>query len=149
MILGNLEDSRTYEDMHPLFRKAFEFLRSNDLKSLPIGKIELDGTNVVVNVSEITGKTPDEAKMETHKKFIDIQVPVTATEYMGWISADKLKQPIEAYNAEKDMALYADKTDNVLKVQLGEFAIFFPEDGHQPGIGEGTFRKIIVKIRAI
>jgi beta-galactosidase beta subunit len=37
----------------------------------------------------------------------------------------------------------------VLKVQLGEFAIFFPEDGHQPGIGEGTFRKIIVKIRAI
>jgi YhcH/YjgK/YiaL family protein len=149
MILGNLEDSKVYEDAHPLFRKAFEYLRSTDLSALPVGKIELEGRSIVVNVNEITGKTAVEAKMETHNNYIDIQVPVGATEFMGWTSADKLKQPLGVYNAEKDVTFFADKADNMLKVQPCEFAVFFPEDGHQPGIGEGTYRKIIVKVRAM
>jgi YhcH/YjgK/YiaL family protein len=85
--------------------------------------------------------------METHSRFIDIQVPVTAAEFMGWKSAERLADSLDAYNAEKDVTLYADQADTMLKVRVGEFAVFFPEDGHQPGIGEGKWRKIIVKIR--
>jgi YhcH/YjgK/YiaL family protein len=149
MVLGNLEDSKTYEDAHPLFRKTFEYLRSTNLAALPAGPIELEGTSIIVNVNDITRATADEAKMETHQNYIDIQVPVSDTEYMGWISADRLKQPLGAYNAEKDVTFWDDKADNMLKVQPNEFVIFYPEDGHQPGIGEGALRKIIVKVRAM
>jgi len=149
MILGNLEDSRIYEDAHPLFKKAFEFLRSTDLTALPAGRIELEGTSIVVNVNEVKGKTPEEAKMETHRNYIDIQVPVSASETMGWKSADCLRKPLDTYNAEKDITFYADKTDNLFVVKPFEFAVFYPEDGHQPGIGQGEWRKIIVKVRAM
>ena len=80
MILDTLENVGLYETIHPRFKQAFDFLRKTDLASLPYGKIELDGSNLFVNVAEITGKTAEVARLETHKRYIDIQVPVNASE---------------------------------------------------------------------
>ncbi len=146
MILDSLENAGLYESIHPRFKQAFDFLRSTDLVSLPLGKVELDGKNLFVNVVDAAGKTPDVAKMETHNKYIDIQVPVTGIETMGWIAGDKLKEITEPYNADKDITFFADKASNFIVVQPLEFAVFFPQDGHQPQLFEGTIKKIIVKV---
>ncbi len=146
MILDILSNSKPYEALHPRFKAAFDFLRNSDLEKLPVGKIELDGSNLFVSVVDITGKTSEEARMETHRNYIDIQVPVGNTETMGWIAAEKLQKPTSDYSAEKDITFFADKASVFLTVQPYEFAVFFPEDGHQPGIAEGTYRKIIVKV---
>ena len=148
MILDSLENAGLYESLHPRFKQAFDFLRKTDLLALPVGKIELDSSNLIVNVVEITGKTVDAARMETHNRFIDIQIPVGAPETMGWIAGNKLKEVTDPYNAEKDITFFADKASNLLLVQPFEFAVFFPEDGHQPGISEGKHKKIIVKVLA-
>lgn len=147
MILDSLKNSARYTSVHPRFKKAFEYLHNNNLETLPLGKIELEGSDLVVNVVDITGKTEDAARMETHNNFIDIQIPIDATEVMGWKAACKLSQVTDAYNEQKDITFYADKATSFVKVEPFEFAVFFPEDGHQPGIGEGTYRKIIVKVR--
>jgi len=146
MILDILENSGLYESIHPRFKKAFDYLKNTDLVALPFGKIELEGASLVVNVVEITGKAADAAKMETHNKFIDIQVPIGKTETMGWISGSKLTEATEAYNADKDVSFFANKASNFIAVQPFEFAVFFPKDGHQPGIAEGIYKKIIVKV---
>jgi biofilm protein TabA len=147
MILDTLKNCTRYEMVHPRFKVAFDFLNSTDLLSLPTGKTELDGADVVVNVVEITGKPIELARMETHNQYIDIQIPLGTTETMGWKSADQLEKPTGPYNAEKDITFFEDSASNLIKVQPFEFAIFFPEDGHQPGIGEATYKKIIVKLR--
>lgn len=146
MILDSLGNSGLYETVHPLFKQAFDFLRNTDLEALPFGKIELVGFDLVVNVVEITGKTAEEARMETHNRFIDIQIPIGAAETMGWKAGNMLKQVTDPYNTEKDITFFADKASNLLLVQPFEFAIFFPKDGHQPGIAEGKHKKIIVKV---
>jgi len=146
MILDTLENSGLYESIHPRFKQAFGFLRNTDLVNLPLGKIELEGSDLVVNVVELTGKKAEEARMETHNKFIDIQIPIGATETMGWKAGNKLTQVTDAYNADKDISFFADKATSFIQVQSQEFAVFFPEDGHQPGIAEGKHKKIIVKI---
>ncbi len=146
MILDTLENSGLYDSIHPRFKKAFNYLKETDLVALPFGKIELEDTSLVILVVEITGKTAEVAKMETHNKFIDIQVPIGKAETMGWIAGSKLTEVAEAYNADKDVSFFTDKASNFINVQPFEFAIFFPEDGHQPGISEGTYKKIIVKV---
>jgi YhcH/YjgK/YiaL family protein len=146
MILDKLENCGLYESIHPAFKKAFDFLKTTDLLTLPLGKIELDGSNLFVNVVEIAGKTAEEARMETHIKYIDIQVPITATETMGWIPENDLKVITEPYNVDKDLAFFGDAAYNFLQVNPSEFAIFFPTDGHQPGIANGTVKKIIIKV---
>jgi YhcH/YjgK/YiaL family protein len=146
MILDSLENARKYENLNPYFKQAFDFLQSADLAKLPLGKIELDGENLFINVAEIDGKTPDAARMETHNRYIDIQVPLLATETMGWIAANRLQQVTAGYDAAKDITFFADKATNFIRVQPSEFAVFFPDDGHQPGIAEGKIKKLIVKV---
>lgn len=148
MILDSLQNSDLYVSVNPRFKQAFDFLKSTDLVNLPVGKIELDGSNLVVNVVEIDGKTEEEARMETHNKFIDIQVPVSKTETMGWKASCNLNEVTAEYNPEKDLSFFGDKATNFIKVLPLEFAIFFPSDGHQPGIVEGKIKKVIVKILA-
>jgi len=147
MILDILKNGPKYNNVHPRFGKAFEFLLSNDLAAMPAGKIELEGQDLVINVVDAIGRTEDQARMETHCNYIDIQVPVGGIEKMGWKALVNLHTITSAYDSEKDVTFYADKATSMLAVQPMEFAIFFPEDGHQPQIAEGTFRKIIVKVR--
>lgn len=147
MILDKLENSGLYESIHPRFKKAFDFLRNTDLMGLPVGKIELEGLDLVVTVAEITGKKADEVRMETHNRYIDIQVPISAEETMGWASEANLKHVTEPYNTEKDITFFGEKATNFLKIKPFEFAVFFPTDGHQPGIANDKIKKIIVKVR--
>lgn len=147
MIHDSLKHAERYATVHPLFAQAFDFLQHTDLKELKPGKIELIPDSLIVNVVELTGKRKEDAKMETHQRFIDIEVPIGATETMGWKSSSDLTQPLDGYDLEKDIAFFADDATSFLQVNPFEFAIFFPEDGHQPGIGSGTYTKIIVKVR--
>ncbi|MEI6752637.1 MAG: YhcH/YjgK/YiaL family protein [Paludibacter sp.] len=146
MILDELKNAAQYESVHPRFKKAFEFLLKTDLETFPLGKTEIDGLDLFVNVQEIVGKSAEEAIMETHKKYIDIQVPITAPETMGWIAVNNLKETTQEYNPEKDVAFFADKATSFVNVQPRQFAIFFPEDAHQPGIAQGKHKKVIVKV---
>lgn len=146
MILDSLKNAGLYETVHPRFKQAFHFLQNTDLVALPLGKIELEGSDLFVNVVDVVGKSADEAKMETHENYIDIQVPVTSVETMGWIAVNKLEHPTEVYNSDKDVAFFGDKASNFINVQPNEFAIFFPQDAHQPGIAVGQHKKVIVKV---
>lgn len=147
MILDSLTNSDLYASVHPRFKKAFDYLKATDLKNLPLGKIELEGSDLVVNVVDLHGKTVEDAKMEAHKSFIDIQVPIGAAETMGWASIEVCSQVTETYDPTKDLIFYGDKATTFLNVQPYEFAVFFPQDVHQPGIATGVHRKIIVKVR--
>ena len=92
------------------------------------------------------GKTKEQAQLETHKNFIDIQIPLSCTEVMGYTPACNL--PEGDYNAEKDITKFTLPSEAYIPVHPGMFAIFFPQDGHAPCIAdEETIQKVIVKVR--
>jgi YhcH/YjgK/YiaL family protein len=146
MILDSLKNSSRYENLHPLFKKAFDFLKNTDFTKIEDGKITTDDSRLFFSFSSIKGKEAIDAKIETHIKYIDIQVPVIGEESMGWKAAEELQAILHPYNEEKDVAFYADTCTAYLKLHPGQFTVFFPEDGHAPGIGKGDIRKIIAKI---
>ncbi len=65
---------------------------------------------------------------------------------MGWKATKELKKITQPYNEEKDITFFADTRKPIYRCTR-EFAIFFPEDGHAPGIAEGNFKNVIVKVR--
>lgn len=146
MILGSLKNTAAVENLHPRFKQAFDYIKANDLTKAAPGKIELDGNNLFISVAEITGKSKEAAKMETHNKYIDIQIPVVGIETMGWLAGDNCQNSAEGYNADKDITFFSEQPSTYIQVRPGEFAIFFPEDGHAPAIGEGFIKKLIVKV---
>ena len=56
---------------------------------------------------------------------------------------------MQAQEEEKDVTKYPGaKAETLVKCRPGEFAIFWPQDGHQPCIGEGDILKAIFKVKA-
>lgn len=148
MVIDKLENIEKYASLNPLFATAIEFLKSHDLASLEIGKIELKGKDLLVNVAQTKPKTHEQAKLETHRDFIDIQIPLSGTEIMGYTPADACQPADAAYNAEKDITFFEGAAQSYIEVKPGMFAIFFPQDGHAPGITPDDVKKVIVKVKA-
>lgn len=147
MVIDTLDNLEKYASLNPLFTKAFEYLKSTDLKAQEPGKVVLQGSDLVVNISLAKGKTKEQAQLETHKKFIDIQIPLSCTETMGYTPANAL--PEGEYNEEKDITKFAGLSESYIDVKPGMFAIFFPQDGHAPCISsEETIKKVVVKVLA-
>ena len=74
MVVDTLENLEKYASLNPLFAQAIEFLKSHDLQAMEIGKTELKGKDLLVNIAQTKPKTKEEAKLETHNEFIDIQL---------------------------------------------------------------------------
>ena len=149
MILDNIENAPNYFGLNPLFEKAFECVRGSDVNNLPEGTSEIEGVYLKASVVKTTLKSKTETKLETHKKFIDIQIPIAREEIFGWKSLRNLKEPTQEYDSQKDFQLFEDEPSTYIRVLPGEFIVFSPEDAHAPLIGEGIIRKIILKVAVL
>lgn len=147
MIVDTLDNLEKYVSLNPLFEKIVEFLKENDLNELEDGKHFIQGEDLFVNITTAHGKTIDEALFETHNKMIDIQIPLDNEETYGYLPLCNL--PEAEYNEAKDITKYSGAVASTyVTCQPGEFALFAPQDGHQPCIGTGDIHKAIFKIKA-
>ena len=146
MVLDSLNNTARYAGLHPLFQRAFDFIQSTDFNQLEDGRIELEGERLFVNVCSLVGKPKEEGVLETHTRYIDMQLPRQGIEKIGWKPTSELQEPTQPYNEQDDIAFFADRPTAYSKIRPGQFAIYFPEDAHAPGIGKTSIRKVIVKV---
>ena len=147
MILDTLDRLECYGYISPLMDKVEEFFRNTDLSALEPGRIVLQGDDLFVNVNRQDAHTRDEAPIEAHRDYIDIQVPISSDEEMGFMSSQFMPAPSVPYSAQKDVAFYPGLCDTYLNVRKGMFVVFFPGEGHAPAITKDGILKLIVKIR--
>lgn len=147
MILDTLDRIDKYGFISPMMDKVLEFFRTTDLSKLTPGRINLQGDDLFVNVNKQDAQTREQAAIEAHKEYIDIQVPISSDEEMGFISAQYMPSPSVPYSAERDIAFYPGLCHTYLNVKKGMFTVFFPGEGHAPAITENGILKLIVKIR--
>ena len=148
MIIDTLGNAQKYFAAHPLFAKAFEYISQTDLANAADGKSDIaEGLKAIF--SNAPGKTKEAScsKFECHNKNIDIQLCINGLETIGWKPREKCITPNGDYNAEKDVQFYNDAPDTFFQLTGGQFAIFFPEDVHAPMIGEGTIKKLVIKVK--
>lgn len=145
MILASLEQADRYLTLHPGFHAAIGFLRSQPLGDLSEGRIEIAGGSYAL-VFRTPMRPRSEARLEAHRKFIDIQYVVAGIEEMGWRPHTQCRQPHGNYDADQDVQFFGDEPHGYLPVLSGELAIFFPEDAHAPLVGNGEVHKIVIKV---
>ncbi len=148
MIVDRLENLAKYAILNPLFPKFIEFMEKTNLNTLEPGKIVLEDDKLIVNVTHAAPKSKEEARLETHNEFIDIQIPLSAEEIMGY-TPGKDCLPVDApYNPDKDITFFEGLADTYLTIKPGMFAVFFPQDGHAPAISPNGVKKVIVKVKS-
>ena len=150
MITDKLHNAGQYAFLGERFRRAFEYLQTEDLLALAPGKYELDGDKLFVLIQEYDTRALDAGKWEAHKLYADIQCLLSGRELMGYAETGAMDGADDQTPA-KDIIIY--KTDNgagsLIKHTAGQFSVFFPQDAHMPNIADGgvtSNKKAVVKV---
>ncbi len=148
MIVDLLRRANHYAPLHPSFAAAFSYLASFDVTT-PDGIYPLVGGCEARVMSYRTEPTANR-RWESHRRYIDIQCVIAGRERMDVADIVALGDATP-YDDNNDVLFYGDSpasTTHAL-VAAGEFTIFFPHDGHRPGIEIDTpaeVRKIVIKV---
>ena len=146
MILDTIENYGLYNAINNRIAKGFDFLRTTDLDAIPSGKHDIDGDTIFALVQEYKTKPLNECKLESHKKYIDIQYVIRGEEMMGVTTHNN--QKVLEVNEEKDYTFY-EGTTSLVRVSKGMFTIFFPDDLHQPCVqteSAAEVKKVVIKV---
>ena len=94
------DESINFEKVAKHFQKyperwdaTFKFLTETDLKNLPTGRTDLSD-DVYVVVSEYETKEKEDAKFESHQKYIDLQYLISGEELIGLTNEKNLEVAI-------------------------------------------------------
>jgi YhcH/YjgK/YiaL family protein len=146
MILDTLAQAGRYPSLHPRLARAFDFLRDTDLKLLAPGRHAVLGDEIFAIVEACPGRARSEARLECHRRYIDIQLVLEGIDEMGWKPLADCVDPVADYDAAHDIRFFNDAPSSWIAVPAGSFCLFFPEDAHAPLTGAAFIRKVVVKI---
>lgn len=150
MIFDKIENLKNYAGLaSEVFEKITAFLAGISAETED-GRTELMGNDLYAMVQRYNTHLFDADKLETHTKYIDIQLLLAGEEVIYYGYADGL--PVTSpYNDEKDYAFYRADKENLTPLALNDsnFAVFLPEEGHAPGCGDPDkgVVKVVIKIR--
>lgn len=146
MIFATLDQTDRYIGLHPLFPAAFRYLRETDFDQLVPGRYPILGDQLFAIIEDVQGRTREEAQLECHRKYIDIQFVLHGLDEMGWKPVCDCREPAVEYSDKCDIAFFRDGPAAWVIVPAGAFCVFFPEDAHAPLVGTGSIRKVVMKI---
>lgn len=147
MIIDEIKHADSYFALHPGFERAFTFLRRLDLAELDITTHEIDAKDLYALMQVPNGRKRDEAQLEAHRRYIDIQYLIDGEEEIGWKPQDQCNELSHAYETERDIEFYSDTPSFYVRLRPGMFAVLFPGDAHAPVISQGSIHKCVVKVR--
>ena len=146
MILDDLTNIREYTNIP---EEVTDFIEKLTVTT-PDGRYDISD-KIYVNVETYDRKSPLEANLESHRKYIDIQLLLSGTERIDYANIDGL-EPLQAYDYMKDIIFYKRPSSEISSLILNgrNFALFFPQDAHAPQIStlalQNNVKKVVVKI---
>lgn len=149
MIADSIKNHSLYP-FGPAWKAAFEFLQTLAPETPP-GKRLIQGNDLFAGVDCYETKSRAAAKLETHRKYVDIQVLLSGEEIIEIFEQQALTVS-EPYNPEKDAEFYRVPEKAPVKVTLrpGQFLVFLPEDAHMPCLMTGSspqpVKKVVIKV---
>lgn len=151
MIAAPLKESARYESLVPGLAKAFAWLREHAASPPEDGRYEIDGDRVFAIVMQYETRPRVEKIHEGHYKYLDVQFLADGGPEALYYSPAELAPVAEDYDPSRDFIKY-DPTvaESLVVLHKGDFAVFFPEDAHMPGVAHGEparVKKIVVKVR--
>ena len=150
MICDTLEHLERYRGLHKNLDTALDYLTAcrvgHTLTELPLGRTDIDGDNVFINVMEAELHPDEGSHPEYHHQYADLQLDFAGAEGWGYETA-----PGTEVGAFAGDIGFRDSPDAVTgSLGEGRLVLFFPGELHKPGVirpGCSKVRKAVIKIR--
>lgn len=148
MIIDSLDRLKFYSSINPLLPVVCDYLATHDLETLSEGwhPIADAGEEAYLMVATENCRPEQDADLEGHRKYIDIQICVKGQDRIGWRAVTDCDGSLSEYEPEDDLEFYDEKATQWIDLTPGLFVMLFPGDLHKPLIGQGEVRKVVVKL---
>ncbi len=129
-VCTNLDEfQRQYVKNQEQWDAMFQWLATNDLLELPVGKYPIEGTTLVASVEEGENGELEKRRSESHYHHIDFQYVVSGTERFALLDHSTsypncaYKPDVIHYDYDVETTVFIDSTPE-------RFFLFFPSDWH-------------------
>ncbi len=151
MIVDHIQNWDRYS-LGKAWEQAFEFLRTVTPEAEEM-EYSLDGDALFARVMSYPTKeeTDEDAVLEAHRKYVDIQMALVGSERIACYPIHGLEEKTQ-YDAERDVQFfkYESKADIQIGVYPGTFVCLLPQDAHMPQLNMiergATVKKVVVKV---
>ena len=140
-----LENLKLYKEIPS---EAIKFIASG---VFPCGRYVLSD-KVYVNIEEYDSKYIKDARFESHKNYIDVQIVLEGAEELYYTDIKGLTVEVP-YSEDRDIMFYKDdvsSSDNIL-LDGSNFIILSPDDAHAPQVCVNNqpqkVKKMVIKIK--
>lgn len=132
-----------------------DWLGSNDPAELPLGKTSIDGERVFANVMNASTRRFEDARFETHRRYMDVQVDLEGAESFKTTPGATVPAGEFDEAGDKGYCHAAPENHDLLDGTLegGRFVVFMAGEPHMPnlvceGNEVGPIKKICFKVLA-
>lgn len=146
MIVDRIERFQQYSRSVPEIYEVMKFAEKVKKENIPVGKYPIQ--NGFVLVQEGQTRRFEEADFEVHRKYLDIQILVSGTEYVEYADIQDLTTKVP-FDEEKDLELM-DGSGCKIQIKQNMFYVLYPSDGHKPCCHEEAqtnYKKVLAKIK--
>lgn len=121
---------------------AISYLRKLNITQSDIGK-HIVNEQFFYIVQEYTTKHEENCVLESHRKYIDVQLLIEGTEAMDIVDVSRLSIK-EEYNNDKDV-MYWNIPDRMARIKLtaGDYVILYPENAHRGAVALEKCKKVL------
>ena len=150
MIFDRIENIGTYLGTGEAMDAALNFLKVISEEGFDESREYDPGCGVLVRCAAYTTRPLEDCCFEAHRRYIDVMAMLSGTEQIGYKPAAELEKITQEYVEEQDALLAEDKEGVVLfTFRVGDFAVWYPQDGHMPCISSGEAKpakRLILKV---
>lgn len=120
-------------------------------KDTPEGEYHLKGKEIFARVMSYNTRQINEARLEGHRTYIDIQAVIDGAEGIAWHHTADLETH-ETYDTEKDVEFFHPPAHFSARIDVlpGYFVALFPHDAHMPQLQvtgmPPLVKKVVVKV---
>ena len=145
MIIDTLDNWLNYP-LGDAWKKAFDFLQTLTPESEE-KKYNIQGDDIFAQIFSYETCAPETTEIETHEKYVDIQMVLSGGEKMECAARDGLAISIP-YDSAQDVAFYKSLKPRPTQVEIipGTFVMFFPHDAHMPELMRNGKAEIVKKV---
>lgn len=119
------------EEIARRVNEAVEYLTELEVSETDVGKRVIVNDKFFYSVQSYDTKPADECKLESHRKYIDIQIMIAGKESMEVVDIFKLTVK-EDYDEEKDVIFWKEpKRMAKTTLRAGDCIVLYPENAHR------------------
>lgn len=127
--------------------QCLEFVKNNNLQTLPAGRYDIEGSQIYAMVSEYSTVPASEKCWEAHREYVDLQMVISGEEIIQVSLLENMQ--CGDYVPENDFVQCDGIANEEVVMQNGMGLLLYPDDAHKPGLIFGKsqpIKKAVFKI---